>query len=510
MPADKIIREGLRPIANLYPNYPQDGRRLTWEEFLTNPQQEQPIQYRSGTEALNKLYSSAKYWNDRGTETFKYGLQQQNIQNQDEDPVIFGFDFYLDNINSPLLGEGNESVQNFIDWASEYSFSDFNQLQNIWDEFKNQLYLFFDKTHASNQLAFKTHYLKSVSGLEKLVEQGQGMKMEQITPKWNDDKIELTLREDLNINLGYLAMLYKKLSWSRIRGKTLIPDNSLRFNCNIVISEMRNFNRIKTYWDSALGEATSFSSQVSGLNPLGGNNQGAGVNAVGSEVVNAIHSLNSNVSRYVYRLYDCQFQFNNMPHPNEVKNDDMAVFEDGKIELSYKFSTMKLEKFKLTPDGRGGLKNSSYTIIDTADIDGYNTGDADNETNAKPQIESRYRTNYDSSGKLSPWRMYNIQIRDQLVNNDENATGIDTIKRIAKQSLKYGIGLLEQRRDELLNSSIRRIRDQLGVSRGLSQPQNVYKYDPYSLLNFASSQLGDFANQQITNSLGGLNQNFRR
>ena len=62
----------------------------------------------------------------------------------------------------------------------------------------------------------------------------------------------------------------------------LIPENLLRFNCQIIISECRNFNRVKK--------------------SLANGN---------------LEVIKDNLSRYVYSLRECQFYFDKMPHGND-------------------------------------------------------------------------------------------------------------------------------------------------------------------------------------------------
>ena len=62
---------------------------------------------------------------------------------------------------------------------------------------------------------------------------------------YNKDVIKLNFLEDLSATMGTLAHLYKLLYWSRPNGKGLIPENLLRFNCDIIVSECRNFNRVR-------------------------------------------------------------------------------------------------------------------------------------------------------------------------------------------------------------------------------------------------------------------------
>jgi hypothetical protein len=140
----------------------------------------------------------------------------------------------------------------------------------------------FSNLYQSGKRAYLNYYLKKVTGLGNLVESNTPSAKKYLTD-YNKDVITLNFSEDLTLSMGTLAHLYKLLYWSKPNGKGLIPENLLRFNCNIVVSEVRNFKRV--------------------------------IKAVGS---NDLKVIKDNVSRYIYSLRECQFYFNTMPHNSEV------------------------------------------------------------------------------------------------------------------------------------------------------------------------------------------------
>ena len=85
----------------------------------------------------------------------------------------------------------------------------------------------------------------------------------------------------------------------------MIPENLLRFNCEIIVSECRNFNRTRKNLQS-------------------GN----------------LEILKDNLSIYIYSLKECQFWFDKMPVPNDVAvgGEGPVVYENYTMQFDYKYS----------------------------------------------------------------------------------------------------------------------------------------------------------------------------
>ena len=271
---------------------------------------------------------------------------------ENEDPPMFGFDIIFDSYSSPLL---NGSLSDFI--LNYSNVSEILSKRQVYEEFKNQFQKFFringemkvDPTqiamtslysnvaaadsssplfnpHKKNYLG---HYLKKITGLDFLIEQNKGDTI-KYTPDYKRDFITLDFREDVSMNLGTLAHLYKTLYWSKPNGKMLVPENLLRFNCIIIVSECRNFQRVKK----------------------------------GIKNPENINIIKDNLSRYVYTLRECQFYFDKMPLPNEIDMGDQGpkMFENYSLNFDFKYSSVKLERF--VPNGDWG----NYVGIDGGSI----------------------------------------------------------------------------------------------------------------------------------------------
>jgi len=320
----------------------------------------------------NKPYSTRDFYllfNDNATDYFKHGLQIidnlggiEDNKSQDSkmrlgqfsstpfennDPVMFGFEIVFDAVNSPLL---NGSV---IDFLNDYSqISELRSKIPVYEDFKHQFIKFFktagsvrvdtdramlskNKTNYANTESHKNdidffsargrkpylnYYLKKVTGLNNLVEANTA-ETKKFLVDYRKDIISLSFTEDVSLSVSTLAHLYKLLYWSKPNGKSLVPENLLRFNCDIIVSEVRNFNRVR----KAL----------------------SGVNSGNLEIIK------DNVSRYVYSLRECQLYFNTMPHNADIDLGNIATYDEYSVQFDYKYSSVKFERFVPTTNGFG-------------------------------------------------------------------------------------------------------------------------------------------------------------
>jgi hypothetical protein len=253
---------------------------------------------------------------------------------ENSDPVMYGFEIIIDSVSSPLL---NGSVLDFINQYT--SINEIAYKKQVYEDFKNQFVKFFrtngnvridssqttiTKTETKStglesntnlfwpgKKSYLGYYIKKIGGLDNLVETNKGDVFKYLSD-WKKDFITLDFLEDVSLSVGTLAHLYKLLYWSRPQGKLMIPENLLRFNCEIIISECRNFNRTRKNLQS-------------------GN----------------LEILKDNLSRYIYSLRECQFWFDKMPHPNDISigGEGPTIYENYTMQFDYKYSTTKLEKF---------------------------------------------------------------------------------------------------------------------------------------------------------------------
>lgn len=251
---------------------------------------------------------------------------------ENNDPIMLGFDIIIDAVSSPLL---NGSI---IDFLNQYSgVNEIAARKYVYEDFKNQFVKFFRtkgtvRVNDANTFMTRTtintanldanvnmywpgkkaymgYYLKKIGGLDLLSESNKGDTTKYL-PDYRKDLITLDFTEDVSMSVGTLAHLYKLLYWSKPHAKTIIPENLLRFNCDIVISECRNFARTRKNVES-------------------GN----------------LEILKDNLSRHVFQLRDCQFWFDRSVINNDIDISQPAILETHTISFDFKYAAERFERF---------------------------------------------------------------------------------------------------------------------------------------------------------------------
>jgi hypothetical protein len=486
---------------------------------------------------------------DFGTDYFKHGLQVLNDINADftktessnsrlssfrttpyeqNDPVIFGFDIIFDSQSSPLL---NGSVLDFINKFGP-QISEIAARKNVYEEFKQQFVKFF-KTNASVQIdnanltmtgvennvaltetndgilspgkkAYLNYYLKKISGLEKLSESNSSTAFKYLAD-YKSDIVTLDFAEDVSLSIGTLAHLYKLLYWSKPNGKSMIPENLLRFNCDIIVSEVRNFNRVRRAVDT-------------------GN----------------LEVVKDNVSRWVYSLRECQFYFTSLPHDSTIDLGGIKTYDIySGLQFNYKYSTVKFEKWVANNNwGRYvGYNNGAIWKIGNPGAR-TNSGSASTPGTTTDKSFPKFFTTgsntFAQNGVTTPFVTKNFfpnAENQEVPNSSDTQTNVDnqeanekskvarafnkfkdSSKKKAAEALRVAENSLIQSatrqlqsqinsRVALLNASLNKILNSAGVSR-ISPPRNIYTgetqnaasrifYDVRGdLINFLGSGLG--------------------
>ena len=381
---------------------------------------------------------------------------------ENEDPVYFGFEVIIDKLRSPLL---NGELDRFLSEIGP-SNTEIGSRSDISQSFKMELSKFFkfneDPVEVTNLFGTalkKKHYIKRISGLDKLIESNESNKSKSFVD-YRNDLIKISFYEDTLLSTGTLAALYKLLYWSRIRGKGVVPENLLRFDCEVIVSEVRNIGRVRK-------AAGSNDSQY------------------------ALEILKENVSRYVYSLYECQFHFSKMSHPEQVDLENISNAPNLDIDLSFKFSDMRFERFKF--EGEYG----KYQTLSNRKLNPLQILPEDANSNVENIEGSLIITKMaETPVRISP-------IIDMLSNPNENLDsfseeqviteakknfkkkGIDKLKEALNKSSKNLLESLKKstlnevqrqlnNQFRLLNNSIDQVRNAFGIGR-MSEPTNVYK-----------------------------------
>ena len=510
---------------------------------------------KSSSELSESNYSTIDMYGifgDNSTDYFKHGLHvidnltpienpksgESNLRLEvskgtpfeQNDPVIFGFDVIIDDITSPLL---NGSVLDFL--RNYNNVSEIGSKIPVYEDFKQQFIKFF-KTKSTvsidaesttiskmrppstpeaasrdnffqdmNKKAYMNYYLKKVAGLDKLIEQNTPS-AKKFLVDYNKDFISLSFSEDVTLSVGTLAHLYKLLYWSKPNGKGIVPENLLRFNCDIIVSEVRNYKRV--------------------------------IKAVGD---NNIQVIKDNVSRYVYSLRECQFYFNTLPHTADIDMGGTPTpFGEGSyaVQFDYKYSTTKLERFVPKLDGSGvgeyvGYDGGAMWRIGTPGArENRDIGSFDPSIDTS-RFFTRGENKFNQNGVSTPFLLnepnsqkFRRVFEEQDEQGEENLSPFERFKKGSKASAKRLGNLLADTAIQsatrelqfvvnnqvaLLNRSLNKILSAQGIN-GVRPPRNIYEKDglfggmetgPGRVFYDVRGQLLNFTGDALGGVLGG-------
>lgn len=457
----------------------------------------------------NSQYVLRDYFKDRDTYNFKHGLEfglSSNLSssptgnakmNLDEDPTIFGFDMVILD-KSPLFNQ----IDSFIDLGYDSNIKEIKGREELYQMFIMQFSKFFnvdDRERGDFKVdgrfnSFKTHYLKGVKNLDKLIHH-TGMGYEEGKRQMSEfgkDKITFSLSEDVGINAGYLSNLYRTLVYSKKSGRQVIPENLLRFDMSIIISEVRKFNRVSNVLAESMKNETEM-----------------------------ISTFNDNISRYVFTLYDCQLDFNKFSFNDSInQGDSMNTSEGLEFDVYYKYVGMEMEKFDFEPDNidlrwyLNDLKETptSYQTNPDADsdINKETTASQDDKTPNRP-IDWRYSMNttlnsvdpkeyeFDFPMVRSNYQKAEMRVRSENEKIEDSQgsfkTGLNNLIQKTNEQLQTRF---IQARSKLISGLASKIRSATGL-RNISSPDNVYAGT--NLAQFALGKVRDFANLAVGTAL---------
>jgi hypothetical protein len=444
-------------------------------------------------------------FNDYRYDYFKHGLQTlnnlnpiENLENgsslrlsqftqtpfENNDPVMFGFEIIIDAVSSPLL---NGSINDFIN-----NYNTVNEIAargQVYEDFKQQFIKFFrtkgtvrindlqvptmskmnvNSANQDSQLsifwpgkkAYLGYYLKKVGGLDLLVESNKGDAMKYFA-SYKKEFITLDFLEDVSLSVATMAHLYKLLYWSKPNGKNIIPENLLRFNCDIIISECRNFNRTR----KAVEEGN-------------------------------LEIIKDNLSRHIYSLRECQFYFDKMPHGNDVDlgGAGPSIYDNYTVQFDFKYVTNKFERFVPVGDfGQyvGYNSGAIWKIGNPGEREnrGENSGGSRTDSSV-PKFFTVGGNTYNENGVDKPF-VNKIEGEKNLRQKVEEVN--PEIEEINKRNKGQG---LNEIKDKIKNGAITRARNATFNAR--NQVSGRVQQEKQKLLNNALNQARNFIAQGVS------------
>jgi len=423
------------------------------------------------------------YLEDLGI-TYPYGYLSSDINKtpvENEDPISFGYDIIIDYTNSPLF---NGSIENFC--QNFTAITELNSRIGVIKEFKKQFFKFFkidspsslgdspDKYSniARSQQRVRSYYLKKLSGLDSLTEKINSDTAKQFVD-YGKDYLTLTLNEDISVSMGYLASLYKMLSWSRLNGKNMFPENLLRFDMTIVVTEARKYNRV-SYTTGKSVEYTDI------------------------------------ISRYVYRVYECQMFFETLSHGDTIDMTKLDISEGFDMKINYKYATMEfdwLRNFDLVNQKVSTLYNSKLAILNNALADF--TKIPSSLTGISVITDNKIETFTDTQDLNKVPNSVNVGDSTIFGYYHSDSGWRDTARSSTetwqddKNTLKY----------QLLNKTLENIKNNFNLNAGtivsgfMDNGEWIYNIDAYSQND--SENFGDSILSNLINSfIGSINSGF--
>ena len=468
------------------------------------------------------------YMPTKSEENFKYILEEKKDEPPGsilshflyEDPTYLGFDvlFMTDqgDFHNGLFSKDRNSAQDFI-----YKYSN---LPSVWKRapllkefrkvFRNLFYLANDSSSDVNKQ--KNYYLQQIGGLEKLNAK---------IVNYKEDKLTFTMHEDVAMYILYLTELYNNLAYDYKYQRMAIPENCLRFDMMIKISDMRNFRVPFTEKNQGLIGTFANNIQENNLN--------------NTQPGQAIDHFHSNYSNQIYILRDCNFDFSQSQ--NHGENITMAGFNatpPGASELKFDIYYKSIER-EMSPLLLELVDSGAYLNLRNKKSGLYK--DQKNEipnyllfTDKRPNreiVETENTARKRSTTELSTTPSNDTgganDILNKINNNNQNdgwwtsatdklkdaafKVGTDMKNTVNQEIESYKDKLFNRWREfrgELINQFLIEVREDLNVPE--IYPNNVYTEDFYkiTLENFAKSLGSGLYNNVEEGIRGGVNDFF--
>ena len=448
---------------------------------------------------------------------FQYGINDtlldtnvtlfNNFVDKIEDPTILTFTIEIDQANSPLFQTdgGVGSINEFIAQRQQDFPTDglaslegnnlivssnigglYDRMDLMLQEFQKTFLDFFTSYQTSTiGPKSKSYYIQSVGGISELdkVWTGEGGGNEN----YKYSKLKVTMREDVKMSARNLYFLYNSLKMHRRSGKTLIPENLMRFNMWVKISEIRNFTSLRFAVET-------------------GANQ------------DIIDAIKRDVTAIYYYVQDCSLDFSKL-HKETYTVEDTREFENLEFEIifrrAYRVFKPTLLKSEATDDDQSyfgiderlaqpAILNKGYALNNFSALNSIISKNSENSvmpirptlsqeltpftrsasdpvnwrtaptssTKTLPQLPNSAKSNqskFQALGKFLSTGQVNLN-----PNNVQGLTG--TVLNLASKAIttlaKAAKNTVIQKRNQLVRDLENKVKNQVGF--GVPRPDNLY------------------------------------
>ena len=303
-----------------------------YDPYHTSDAKKEEFWYNDSSKLTDGKLIQSKY--DEDTNLFKRGLYSNaelgGYRQTDywyEDPFVPSFELFFDN-ETPLFSQDNRenSIMSFINKYAQIDSIGYSKRGLLWEEFNKVFFKIFEKkiNYNSRNRFNKAYYISKIEGLNNLTK--------KIT-SYGEDKITITINEDVSMFAYYISELYNNLVYSFRNKRYMFPENVLRFNLSIIINDVRQFQLPESKNQSA---------------PNIPNNPGYLDNKF-------IKYTISPKSHIIYTLHDCTFNF------FESRNYEDSIEIGGYNSISY---TPQALKFDITY--KSVTRSSTFPLIENS------------------------------------------------------------------------------------------------------------------------------------------------
>jgi hypothetical protein len=402
-------------------------------------------------------YNTTRFQNtsEYDMDNFKYGLDSNSVsQFNFEDPTYLGFEIYIDDSNESSPFYPADAQNKVIKFLNRYSdIYEIGSRLDLFYEFRDRFFNIFNGLSSYNNVVIKNknYYITSIKGTnlfnKKLI-------------NYPEDKITITLNEDVSMTMQYLSELYNNLIYSYKSNRYMIPEHLLRFDMHIKISEIRTF-RIP--------------------NPDYRQNDGVSVS-------NIPHILDKRKSTIIYVLHDCNMNF----FESKNSEDELTIGGFNANSLSTPATLSFDVIFKSVS------KRIEPILIDKGfSIYNKESGLYNNQNQSNDDL---YNQNRKSDNDLDKWNEKNIykytpenkEFSTSTIDhrNSLRLLNVGDIVDDAKRSIKKGameltkqikdtiVRNLKEKRNDLINRFISQV-DKATSLRNINDLGNVYDGDSH-------------------------------
>lgn len=392
---------------------------------------------------------------DPETNLFKRGLYSQygfrQNEYQYEDPFIPSFEIIFDE-NSPLFDVTvtNNSLTSFLNKYSAIAPISYTNRSYLWKEFLNIFFKIFQNKNQNDYSNPKIYYISKISGLNLLNKR---------IINYGEDKITITMNEDVAMTAWYLSELYNNIVYSYKDQRFMFPENVLRFNMIIKINDIRNF-------------------QIPENNSQSGPNTPTDRNTINQSPIKYTISPKSQI---VYQLNDCNFNF------FESKNYGEEIEIGGWGTNQYTPQSLTFDIFF-----KSVTRYSSFPLIQGSyNINGWELGSSD------------IKLSKSIPGTIQDFNLSLDKIKQQASTEPKSyldqlkAKGAQTVVNAAANYMDNLETRLREVRGSAVNKLLQQFRDIVKINK--IEPDNVYNTDFNNRVSV--SNLGKSLSSTLLNQL---------